>query len=110
MLSTTEQTQPEGHWLTTATVANTPTGKLEWDGIARRGYTAMVGKVQIAVVRYYAQHRHWRASMPGWMWTVTPDMEPSRLGIKETPVKVFKSRAQAQAAIERAWAIPRHDA
>lgn len=109
MANTPGSCNAEGHWLTTATVANTPPGEIVWHGVPRRGYTAMVGNRPIGVVRYYPQHRHWRATLEGWMWTVTADMEPARYGIKETPIKVYKSRPDAQAAIERAWAIPRHE-
>ncbi|KPC17103.1 Uncharacterized protein AC499_1264 [Pseudomonas amygdali pv. lachrymans] len=44
------------------------------------------------------------------MWFVTPEMGAARFSIKETGVRHFKTRQEAQAAIERAWSVPRHQA
>lgn len=100
----------EGHWLPTATVANTSTGAISWQGIPRRAYSVMVGAKCVGKVRYYPTHKHWRATLEGWVWSVTPEMGAARFRLTETPVKHFKSRAEAQSAIERAWALPRHPA
>lgn len=98
----------EGRWLPTATVANTPGGAIEWHNLPRRGYTAMVGNRCIGKVRWLPAAKQWNATLEGWMWAVTPDMPAARFNVKESPVKDFKSRKDAQRAIERAWAIPRH--
>lgn len=98
----------EGHWLPTATTANTPDGVISWEGIPRRGYSALVNGRCVGKIRYYPAHRHWRGSLDGWMWFVTPEMGAARFSIKETGVRHFKTRPEAQAAIERAWSVPRH--
>lgn len=102
--------QPEGRWLDTATVANTPTGKIAWYSVPRRGSAAMVGARCVGKVRWLPAAKQWHATLEGWVWKVTDDMGAARFGLKETPVRGFKSRIEAQEAIERAWAISRHPA
>lgn len=98
-----------GHWLSTATSKNTPAGEITWHITPRRGSTAMVGARCVGKVRWLAVHKQWHATLEGWVWNVTDDMGAARFGLKETPVKGFATRIQAQRAIELAWAIPRHD-
>ena len=97
-----------GRWLTTATMSNTPTGKIEWEGIPLRGYSAMVDGKVIGVIRYYPAHRHWRGTLNGWVWYVTATMGASRFGLKESRIRHFKSRMEAQITMEAVWRIPRH--
>lgn len=97
-----------GRWLTTATTSNTPTGTIEWEGIPSRGYSAMVDGKVVGVIRYFPAHRHWRGQLRGWLWFVTSSMGAHRLGIKESPIRHFKSRMEAQISMEAVWNIPRH--
>lgn len=99
----------EGRWLSTATTHNVPSGAIVWEGIARRGYSAMVNGRCVGKIRYYPAHRHWRATLEGWVWIVTAEMGASRFGIKENGIRHFKTRPLAQGAVERAWATPRHE-
>lgn len=99
-----------GHWLPTATVTNTPAGNITWHGVPRRGYSAMVETRCVGKVRWVPAHKQWHATLEGWVWDVTSDMGAARFGLKETPVKAFKHRPEAQTAIEQAWAVPRHSA
>lgn len=97
-----------GRWLPTATVSNTPVGDITWHGVPRRGYSAMVESRCVGKIRWLPAQKQWHATLEGWVWDVTPEMGAARFGLKETPVKAFKHRPEAQAAIERAWAVPRH--
>lgn len=96
-----------GHWLQTATTANTLSGKITWHGLPRRAYAAMVGERCVATVRKALSHSWWQAKLEGWVWDVTPDMGSAQLGLGTTSVKGFRSRVDAQKAIESAWAVPR---
>lgn len=99
-----------GHWLSTATTNNTPVAALEWTVVARRGATAMSEGKCVATIRYLENAKQWNASLEGWAWDVTADMPSSRFNLTQVPIKGFKSIQAAQAAIESAWAIPRHQA
>jgi hypothetical protein len=97
----------EGRWLETATVENMPKGNIRWHRFPRRAAVAMVENRRVGVVRYKGPVAGvWMATVYGWVWVVTPEMKiPFMFGSKESPVKAFRSRTEAEKAIERAWKI-----
>ena len=96
-----------GRWLESG-LRNVPRGNLSWVAAPRRAYTATVGKSVIATIRCKPYGRGWSARMEGFEWDMSGEAGNTFhkiFGVTSSPVRAFKTSAQARKAIEEAYGL-----
>ncbi|MBC8739755.1 hypothetical protein F6X40_23875 [Paraburkholderia sp. UCT31] len=86
-----------------------PRGKLTWHGAPMKVYGAHVKRDMVAVLKLegIGKQSAWVAQIPGWVWTVTEEMDDSRFRPKEADTRCFLKLEDAKRAVEKAFqALP----